>query len=181
MSIELRHGRAIEGLSESEVAARRQRGQDNAVQFQTGRSYLQILRKNAFTFINTILFAIAAVLILMGHLGDAAVTAGLVLLNVAAGAVQEGRAKRKLDRITLLARPKATVIREGHERTVDPSEIVLDDVLMARAGDQIVVDGQILGEGRVEIDESLLTGESERIQKVRGDVMRSSFLLALPS
>jgi len=169
VSIELRHGRAIEGLSESEVAVRRQRGQDNAVQFQTGRSYLQILRKNAFTFINTILFAIAAVLILMGHLGDAAVTAGLVLLNVAAGAVQEGRAKRKLDRITLLARPKATVIREGHERTVDPSEIVLDDVLVARAGDQIVVDGQILGKGRVEIDESLLTGESERIQKVRGD------------
>jgi cation-transporting ATPase E len=169
VSIELRHGRAIKGLSESEVAARRQRGQHNAVQFQTGRSYLQILRKNAFTFINTILFAIAVILILMGHLGDAVVTAGLVLLNVGAGAVQEARAKRKLDRITLLARPKATVIREGQEKTVDPAEIVLDDVLVARAGDQIVVDGQIIGDGRVEIDESLLTGESERIQKSGGD------------
>jgi cation-transporting ATPase E len=173
VSVELRHGRAIEGLSESEVAARRQRGQHNAVQFQTGRSYLQILRKNAFTFINTILFAIAVILILMGHLGDAVVTAGLVLLNVAAGAVQEARAKRKLDRITLLARPKATVIREGRERTVDPAEIVMDDVLVARSGDQIVVDGQIIGEGRVQIDESLLTGESERIQKSRGEAVFS--------
>lgn len=143
------------------------------MQYQTGRSYLQILRKNAFTFINTVLFAIAAVLILMGHAGDAAVTAGLVLLNVVAGVVQEGRAKRKLDQIALLARPRATVVRGGEERTVDPSEIVLDDVLVARPGDQIVVDGKIIGEERAEMDESLLTGESERIQKEHGDTVYS--------
>ena len=169
MSSELPYRQRIEGLSESEVAARARSGQQNVVRYQTGRSYLQILRKNAFTFINTVLFAIAAVLILMGHVGDAAVTAGLVLLNVVAGVVQEGRAKRKLDRIALLARPTATVIRGGEERTVDPSEIVLGDVLMARPDDQIVVDGEIIGEGRVEVDESLLTGESERIQKGPGD------------
>jgi len=169
VSSELPYRQRIEGLSESEVAARARSGQQNVVRYQTGRSYLQILRKNAFTFINTVLFAIAAVLILMGHVGDAAVTAGLVLLNVVAGVVQEGRAKRKLDRIALLARPTATVIRGGEERTVDPSEIVLGDVLMARPDDQIVVDGEIIGEGRVEVDESLLTGESERIQKGPGD------------
>jgi len=60
----------IEGLSESEVIARRQCGQGNEVQFQTDRSYLQILQKNAFTFINTVLFAIGIVLILMGQMGD---------------------------------------------------------------------------------------------------------------
>ncbi|MGB9299599.1 MAG: HAD-IC family P-type ATPase [Anaerolineae bacterium] len=161
--------RRTEGLSDSEVAARRERGQVNVVQFQTGRSYLQILRKNAFTFINTILFAIALVLALMGHFGDAVVTAGLVMLNVVAGVVQEGRAKWKLDRLALLTRPKATVIRGGQERTVDPSEIVLGDVLVIRPGDQIVVDGEIVGDGRAEVDESLLTGESERIRKGPGD------------
>jgi len=162
-----------QGLSDSEVIARRERGQVNVVQFQTGRSYLQILRKNAFTFINTILFAIAVVLTLMGHFGDALVTAGLVLLNVVAGVVQEGRAKWKLDRLALLTRPKATVIRDGQERTVNPSDIVLGDVLVMHPGDQIVVGGEIVGDGRAEVDESLLTGESERIPKRPGDPVYS--------
>jgi cation-transporting ATPase E len=173
VSIDVEHERMILGLSESEVAARRERGQQNVVQLQTSRSYLQILRKNAFTFINTVLFAIALVLILMGNVGDAVVTAGLVLLNVLVGAVQEGRAKRKLDRITLLTRPQATVIREGQERTIDPNDVVLDDVLVARPGDQIVVDGEVVGEGRAELDESLLSGESERIPKAVGDTVYS--------
>jgi cation-transporting ATPase E len=168
-----RDKRRPEGLSDSEVIARRKRGQVNVVQFQTGRSYLQILRKNAFTFINTILFGIAVILTMMGHFGDAAVTAGLVLLNVVAGVVQEGRAKWKLDRLALLTRPKATVIRGGQERTVDPSEIVLGDVLVIRPGDQLVVDGEIVGEGSAEVDESLLTGESERIRKGPGDPVYS--------
>jgi cation-transporting ATPase E len=159
----------IEGLLESEVVARRQRGLGNTVQFQTGRTYLQILRKNAFTFINTILFAIGLVLVLMGQTGDAVVTAGLVLMNVIVGVYQEGRAKRKLDQIALLARPKATAIRGGQEQSIDPSEIVLGDVLVARPGDQIVVDGSVVGDGRMEVDQSLLTGESQRILKQPGD------------
>ena len=151
----------LRGLSESEVIARRARGLGNAVRLQTSRSYLQILRQNAFTFINTVLFSIGLVLILMGRTGDAVVTAGLVLMNVVVGVVQEGRAKRTLDRIALLMRPQATVIREGQERTVDPAELVVGDVLVIRPGDQIVVDGQVLGDGRVDVDESLLTGESD--------------------
>jgi len=163
----------IKGLSESQVIARRQRGQGNDVQFQTSRSYLQILQKNAFTFINTVLFAIGIVLILMGQMGDAFVTAGLVLLNVIVGVSQEGRAKRKLEQIALLTRPKATVVRSGQEKSVDPSEIVLGDVLVVRPGDQIVVDGQVIGDGRVEVDESLLTGESEHVPKQAGDAVYS--------
>jgi cation-transporting ATPase E len=163
----------VEGLAESEVIARRQQGQGNDVQFSASRSYLQILRKNAFTFINTVLFAIGIVLVLMGNIGDALVTAGLVLLNVVVGVFQEARAKRKLEQIALLARPKATVVRDGAERSVDPGEIVLGDVLVARPGDQIVVDGQVIGEGQMEVDESLLTGESERIPKRAGDPVYS--------
>ncbi len=163
----------IQGLSESEVIARRARGQGNDARFQTSRSYVQILRQNAFTFINTVLFAIGIVLILMGRIGDAVVTAGLVLLNVVVGLVQEGRAKRTLDRIALLTRPQATVIREGRERTVDPNEIVLGDVLVVRPGDQIVVDGQMIDDGRIDVDESLLTGESDLIPKRAGDTVYS--------
>jgi cation-transporting ATPase E len=137
------------------------------------RSYLQILRQNAFTFINTILFAIGIALVLMGQHGDAVVTAGLVLLNVIVGVYQEGRAKRKLDQIALLTRPQAAVVRAGQERSVDPAEIVQDDVLVARPGDQIVVDGQVVGEGRMEVDESLLTGESDLIAKGTGDPVYS--------
>ncbi len=137
---------AIMGLSEAEVVTRRQQGQGNVVQFHTGRTYPQILRKNAFTFINTVLFSIGIVLLLMGQFGDAVVTAGLVLLNVIVGVYQEGRAKRKLDQIALLTRPKATVIRSGEETSVDPGELVLGDVLVARPGDQIVVDGDVVGD-----------------------------------
>jgi cation-transporting ATPase E len=162
-------------LLESEVIARRARGQGNNVRFQTSRSYAQILRQNAFTFINTVLFAIGIVLILMGRTGDAVVTAGLVLMNVVVGVVQEGRAKRKLDQIALLTRPKATVIREGQEQIIDPSEIVLGDVLVVGPGDQIVVDGQVIGpdDTHVDVDESLLTGESDLVPKRAGDPVYS--------
>ncbi len=159
---------AIHGLSERDVIERRGRGQGNEARFGTGRTYLQILRQNALTFINSVLFAISVILILMGQLDDAVVTAGLVVLNVIVGIVQEGRAKHKLTQIALLTRPKATVVREGQERSIPPSEIVLGDVLVARPGDQIVVDGEVVGHGRMEVDESLLTGESERIVKERG-------------
>jgi cation-transporting ATPase E len=163
----------IQGLTENQALARRARGQGNDTQVKTSRSYVEILRQNVFTFINSVLFTIGLVLILMGRPGDAVVTAGLVLMNVAVGVVQEGRAKRTLDHIALLTRPKATVIREGQERSVDPSEIVLGDVLVVRPGDQIVVDGQVVGAGRIDVDESLLTGESDLIPKRAGDAVYS--------
>ena len=106
----------MQGLSKSQVVERHERGEVNAVSFRTSRSYLQILRKNVFTFINTILFATSIVLVLMSQNGDAVVTAGLVLLNVVVGVIQEGRAKRKLDRIALLARPKRQGDVGGHQR-----------------------------------------------------------------
>jgi cation-transporting ATPase E len=169
----------VQGLSEQEVVERRQHGLGNDVHFRTTRSFFQILRHNAFTFINVVLFAIGLLLILMGQYEDAVVTAGLVLLNVVVTVYQESRAKHKLEEIALLTRPRATVVRNGQEKSVDPSQVVLDDVLVARPGDQIVVDGQVVGEGQLEVDESLLTGESEPILKHTGEPLYSgSFCVA---
>ncbi len=92
-----------------------------------------------------------------------------ILMNIA----QEIWAKRKLDQIALLNRPSATVVREGIERQIDPRDIVLGDILVVRSGDQILVDGTVVGEDRIDVDESLLTGESDMIPKLVGDTVYS--------
>lgn len=164
------------GLTEPEALSRRQKGQGNNIRIDTSRTYWQILWQNFFIFINVVLFSIGFVMILLGLWGDALVSVGVVLLNVVVNVIQEFRAKAKLDRIALLTRPKATVIRDGQEKVVDPSEIVLGDWIIVTAGDQIVVDGVIQGDGRIDVDESLLTGESDHITKRNGDeVFSGSF------
>ncbi|MEO8289307.1 MAG: HAD-IC family P-type ATPase [Chloroflexota bacterium] len=164
------------GLSSQQVAERQAKGLVNKAPGGTDRSYAEIIRQNVFTFINIILFAIGVVLVIMGRTDDAIVTVGVVLVNVVVGVVQEARAKQKLDRIALLTRPTATVLRDGQEKTIDPGEIVLDDVLVVQPGDQIVVDGEVVGDGRIDADESLLTGESDLVAKKAGDeVFSGSF------
>ncbi len=166
----------IHGLSESEAQLRRRRGEGNNIKLRTSRSYGDILRQNVFAFINIVLFAIGAILITIGRVEDAIVSVLIILMNVLIGVVQEIRAKRKLDRIALLTRPKVTIIREGVEKVVDPAEVVRGDILIAKPGDQIVVDGEVMGDGSIEVDESLLTGESDLILKVSGDkVLSGSF------
>lgn len=140
---------------------------------QTSRTYWDILRDNLFTFINGAYFFLSLVLIALGRASDVLVMAFVVLLNVVINLIQETRAKRKLDSIALLTRPKAAVIREGQERSIDPGEIVVGDVLVVRPGDQIVVDGSVVGEGEIKVDESLLTGESDLIPKQAGDPVYS--------
>jgi len=177
-STTLQVGPTLRGLTREEVLARRAAGQGNDVRLETTRSYGQILRANAFTFINVVLYATSGVLVGMGLYGDALVTAGLVLLNVAIAVFQEGRAKHKLDRIALLTRPSVTVIREGEAEKVNPAEVVVGDLIQVAPGDQLVVDGQIV-RGELELDESLLTGESEPVTKRAGDTVYSgSFCVA---
>lgn len=101
--------------------------------------------------------------------GDAFLVVVIVFTGVIIAIVQEIWAKRKLDAIALLSRPKALVVRDGQEQEIWPEEIVLGDLLILQAGDQILVDGQIIGDGRVEVDESLLTGESDLVPKAHGD------------
>ena len=171
--------RTISGLTEHEAQARRQRGEGNALVFGTSRSYLAIARANLFTFFNNILFTIGITLIALGRLNDAMTSVGLGLVNALISTIQEFHAKRKLDRIALLARPTVTVIRDGREKFIDPSQLVRGDVLRVRAGDQVVADGTVIGEGRLEMDESLLSGETDLIPKRAGDTLFSgSFCVA---
>lgn len=163
----------IEGLTEAEAAERRARGEHNAAAIAPSRSYTRIFIQNAFTPINLTLFGICIGLAVLGLIGDSAMTGSLVFANVVVGVFQEVRAKRKLDKISLLTRPTATIIREGRTRTVDPEEIVVDDVLLIESGDQVLVDGHLLIADGLTVDESLLTGESDLVHKHVGDAVQS--------
>src|SRR5689334_20574617 len=162
----------LQGLSTAEVKGQRAAGHGAIMPPPTSRTYAQIIREDVFTLTNTLLFVLCAALLLLGQLSEAAVSAGTVLFNVVISVIQEIRAKRALDRIALLTRPKAVVIRDGQEQSIDPGEIVHQDLLVLRAGDQVVVDGPIM-KGHVQINESLLTGESEPIIKQAGDQLSS--------
>jgi cation-transporting ATPase E len=168
----------LTGLTEAEAARRRAAGQGNDVTFAPSRSVRQIVRDNAFMSINVIVFAIGVALTLMGLFNDAILTVGLVLMNVLVAVVQEIRAKRALDRIALLSRMTSTVIRDGEERSIDPADIVLGDLLVASSGDQVMVDGHIVRNGSVALDESLLTGESDPVTRTVGDPVYSGSFVA---
>ncbi|TFV86813.1 HAD-IC family P-type ATPase [Blastococcus sp. CT_GayMR16] len=161
------------GLSQREADARRKRGEANVAGSASSRSYARILRTNVFSFFNIILFVIGAALLALGRYNDAFTSVGLGLVNAAISAVQEIRAKRKLDRLQLLSRGQVTVVRDGGDIAVTPEEVVRGDVLHLRPGDQVVVDGPLLDGGLVEVDESLLTGESEPLRKLPGDDLLS--------
>jgi cation-transporting ATPase E len=167
------HGRTFQGLSATEAASRKARGQGNRSRNNVSRSYTRIFIDNAFPPVNVILFVISGVLVALGLAGDAVLTAGLVIGNVAVGVFQESRAKRQLDRIALLTRPRATVIRDGKELDIDPSDVVLGDTLVCRPGDQIEVDGSVLAAEDCSVDESLLSGESDVVPKHENDQVYS--------
>lgn len=137
----------INGLTEQEAASRRATGQGNEMPLQSSRTYADIFRDNLFTFINIVLFFISLVLILLGRVSDVWVIAFVISANAIVNIYQEIRAKRKLDQIALLTRPKVTLIREGRERIVDPNDIVVGDLLVIYPGDQVVVDGVAVGDG----------------------------------
>jgi cation-transporting ATPase E len=164
---------SLQGLTEQEVIKRRAAGQGNNVTLQTSRSYREILQENLFTFINAVFFAISVVMGVLRRYGDAFLVVAVIFGGVIVSICQEIWAKQQLDRIALLNRPEATVIREGKEYNLDAGEIVLGDILVVRPGDQILVDGVVVGDGRIDVDESLLTGESDMIPKVAGDSVYS--------
>ncbi len=161
------------GLSEREAQARRAAGRGNTQAGKGGRTYLDIVRNNLFTLFNNILFVIGIALIALGRANDAMTSVGIGLVNALISTLQEMRAKRLLDRIALLTRSTVRVVRDGHLRDIDPAEIVEGDVLRIEAGDQIVVDGAVVGDTALEIDESLLTGEPTLIRKGAGDTLLS--------
>ncbi|MDE5069557.1 MAG: HAD-IC family P-type ATPase [Trichodesmium sp. St4_bin8_1] len=163
----------IHGLTKDQVINLRAVGRGNNVKLDTSRSYRQILKENLFTFINTVFLSISLVLISLSRYGDAFLVIIVILGGVIVSVCQEIWAKQKLDQIALLARPLATVIRETKQQNIDPSEIVVGDILVVHSGDQIVVDGQVVGKGQIEVDESLLTGESDLVPKQAGQPVYS--------
>ncbi len=123
------------------------------------------------------IFVLGVLLVLVGRPLDALVSLGVIGVNIAVSVVQEVRAKQTLDRIALLTRPMAALVRDGVERAVGPEELVVGDLLRVGAGDQVVLDGR-LTDGRLEADESQLTGESDLIPKRPGDgVFSGSFVV----
>jgi cation-transporting P-type ATPase E len=161
------------GLSESEASARLASEGGNAMPDASGRSWWDIVRRNLFTFINITLLAVGIVLVAMGLYRDALLASGLAVVNGLVGVFQETRAKRRLDQIALLNRSQATVVRDGRERSLDPDQIVRGDVVRLGAGDQVFADGTLVGDSALEMDESLLTGESDPVSKHPGDPVSS--------
>ena len=163
----------MRGLTSEEVADRKARGLANDADVRTSRTYTDIFVKNAFTPFNVILFILGILLVICDEVISAISATGIIIVNILISTIQEMRAKRKLDRISLLVRPKVTVVRDGEEMEIDQAEIVVDDLIVIRAGEQALVDGIAGRCTSVEMDESLLTGESSTVRKHEGDKVYS--------
>ena len=166
------------GLTLDQVREREARGEVNATGERTSRTLSEIVRSNVFTRFNAILGTMLAVIIVVGPIQDGLF--GLVLVaNALIGIVQEVRAKRTLDQLAVLNAPIGRVVRDGEVRDVPVETVVLDDLLELRLGDQIPCDGVVRVADGLEIDESLLTGESEPVDKHPDDeVLSGSFVVA---
>jgi len=168
----------VTGLSTAEAERRRAAGQGNDVEIRAGRTYGRIVRDNAFNFINNLFYFLGILLLILGKPLDAFAVVFVIGANTVISLFQEIRAKRVMDKMAILLRPKADVLRDGQVVEIDPSLVVLGDVLRLEPGDQVVVDGPMVGDGRMEVDESLLTGESDLVTKHPGDdLMSGSFCM----
>ncbi|MDQ0867826.1 cation-transporting ATPase E [Arthrobacter sp. V1I9] len=157
----------ILGLSAGDVAARVKAGSTNLVPDFSSRSLWDIFRANVLTLFNGIVAGSFLLLLLLGQWRDALFGFAAVS-NALIGVVQEYRAKKSLDRLAVLNSPRARVLRGGVVQDIDVEDVVQDDVLVLRAGDQVAADAVVLDAEGLEIDESLLTGESDPVGKGAG-------------
>jgi len=164
------------GLTDAEVSQRFAAGQTNAADVRTSRSIPQIVRANVFTVFNALLAALFVVTMATERWQNG-LFGVVIVVNAGIGIVQEWRAKRILDRLALLNAPHARVVRNATLLDVDVGAVVLDDLLEVRAGDQVPADGQVRESWGLEVDESLLTGESEPVVKAAGHRMLSGSIV----
>lgn len=168
----------LTGLSDADVAQRVAAGQTNDVPTRAARSVSEIVRANVFTRINAILGTLFLIVLATGSVING-LFGLLIVANSAIGIIQELRAKQTLDRLAIVGQAKPLVRRQSGTQERSPAEVVLDDVIELGAGDQIVVDGIVVEAANLEVDESLLTGEADAIDKNQGDtVMSGSFVVA---
>ena len=168
------------GLTVEEVCGRVRSGQTNAVAARNSRTVSQILRANVLTVFNAVLLVLLVVILATGRWQNGLF--GLVIVaNSTIGVVQELRAKRTLDRLQVITAPTARVVRAAVVQDVAVSGVVLDDLLELQSGDQVPVDGVVTESSALEIDDSLLTGESEPVTKQPGDGVRSGSIVVAGS
>ena len=156
------------GLSAAEVTERVARGAVNRVKDRTSRSVASIVRENVLTLFNAIIVGASVIVLLFGDLRDG-IFGGVMIINAVIGIVSELRAKRTLDSLAIVDAPQASVLRDGALSVIPARDVVLDDVIELALGDQVSVDGTVLASAGLEIDESLLTGESRPVKKKEGD------------
>lgn len=165
------------GLTNEQVQQRIEEGKINVNENPNTRSYKQIVRENVLTFFNFLNLALMIMVLLVGSYKNS-MFMGIIVINTVIGIIQEVRAKKTLDKLAILTESKAVVLREGKKWSISTEKLVLDDILFLKTGDQVPADARVL-EGSIEVNESLLTGESDNLQKNEGDELFSgSFVIA---
>ena len=159
------------GLNDEQVKLRQQQGLINACENTNTKTYKQIFHDNLFTLFNFINAVLAGFILLTGSFRNL-LFLGVVFSNIIIGTVQEIRAKRVLDKISLLVSSKVCVIRNGEKQMIAVAEVVLDDILYVKSGSQIVADSYVVFD-ELEVDESLLSGESDSVIKKKDDFLYS--------
>lgn len=161
------------GLTNEQVLDRIEKGYINYTSKKKAKTYGSIFISNIFTFFNILTFIVGGALIATGN-NDFGNLFFLVIIaaNITIGILQEIRSKRMIDRLSLISAPSATVIRNNERKVIPISEIVLDDIIYVETGKQISADSTVVS-GSCEVNESMLTGESEPVKKIKGDVLYS--------
>jgi len=165
------------GLTSEQVKARVQQGLYNGESNVKTKSEKQIIRENIFTFFNILCLSLAFLLFLVGAPLKNFLFLGIIIINSAIGSFQEIRAKRTIEKLSLISAPKAAVMRNGEKQSVQVFQIVLDDVLILASGNQVCSDA-VVSEGECEVNESLITGESDPVIKRVGDQLLSGSFIS---
>lgn len=170
-------GELLTGLSSEEVQRQRELGNVNVVTEKVGKSYGRIIADNLLTYFNLVYLIVTIVLISLGSIANLTFLF-IVIPNVLIAIVQEIRAKRTVEKISVTTEPRATVVRDGKLMEIDVSDIVVGDVMKIEMGKQVLSDSVVIS-GFAEANESMLTGESDAIKKQAGDrVLAGSFLVS---
>ena len=167
----------IKGLTHKEVEEKIKQGKSNKVKIKTNESILKILRKNIFTYFNFI-FLILTILLITSHSYRNLTFLGIIITNILIGIIQQIRSKITLDKLSLLDKNKYTVIRDGKEEEIDSDNLVEGDFIILESGKQIPADAEVVS-GKIYVNESLLTGEQNEIEKnINSNLMSGSFVIS---
>ncbi len=165
------------GLSSREAEERIRQGLDNEQVSSSTRTVEQIVKENVFTYFNLIFTVLGVLLVIVGSFKDLTFML-IVVANTAIGIAQEIRSKQTLDKLKLMKMPKCHVIRDGREKEVAVEDLVLDDVIVLRAGSQIPADAEVL-DGSVQVNEAFITGEADEITKTKSaGLLSGSFVVS---